>query len=357
MKLHFCLPIVAGLLSLLITHSTAAQETKHGTVVTEHLASTVLQGTITGLNSNRTIKIYLPPGYAASSKAYPVVYYFHSINWSADKLFEDGNLVNLLERGFAHEVAKEFIFVAADYSTPTLGCWYENSPATGRWLDFTVKERVPFIDAHFRTLPQRESRGVAGDFVGGRGALISAMLYPDIFSVVYALHPVATGTGSLPMTARTNWQKIHDAKTLVDLDNEPFARPFVSICQAFLPNPSRPPFFCDFMVERENGQLKVNLENTKKLKKGFLLDQMLDEYATNLRTLRGIAFDWARYDSNQDHVYSNQSFTRKLDDLGVEQEAEEYNGDPWNKNWTENGRFYTRLLPFFNRHLVFEKSD
>ena len=145
-----------------------------------------------------------------------------------------------------------------------------------------MKELVPFIDAHFHTLRQRESRGVAGDFVGGRGALITAMMYPDIFSVVYALHPVATGTGWIPMTAKTNWQKIHEAKSLAELDAEPFARPFVSICQAFLPNLSRPPFYCDFMVERENGQLKVNLENTKKLKHGFLLDQMLDEYATNL---------------------------------------------------------------------------
>ena len=58
----------------------------------------------------------------------------------------------------------------------------------------------------------------------------------------------------------------------------------------------------------------------------------------------------------QDHVYSNQSFTRKLDDLGIEHEAEEYRGDPWNQNWTENGRFYTRVLPFLNRYLVFLKS-
>ena len=82
MKSYFRPSIIAALLLLLNVHSTAAQETTHGTVVTEHLTSTVLQGTITGVDPNRTIKIYLPPGYAASNKAYPVVYYLHSINWN-----------------------------------------------------------------------------------------------------------------------------------------------------------------------------------------------------------------------------------------------------------------------------------
>jgi len=84
---------------------------------------------------------------------------------------------------------------------------------------------------------------------------------------------------------------------------------------------------------------------------------MLPESAANLRTMRGIAFDWARYDSNQDHVLAARAFSIKLDDLGVEHEAEEYRGDPFHTVWKENGRFYTRALPFFERHLVFEEKN
>jgi hypothetical protein len=69
--------------------------------------------------------------------------------------------------------------------------------------------------------------------------------------------------------------------------------------------------------------------------------------------MRGLGFDWARYDPNYDHVYANQQFTLKLDELGVEHEAEEYRGDPWSNNITDYGRFYTRVLPFLSRHLVF----
>jgi hypothetical protein len=51
-------------------------------------------------------------------------------------------------------------------------------------------------------------------------------------------------------------------------------------------------------------------------------------------------------------VISNREFSRKLEDLGVEHEAEEYRGDPWNRTWTEDGRFAERVLPFLRKHLA-----
>jgi Putative esterase len=327
-----------------------AAQTKHGTVVTEHLASVALRDTRTGLDPNRTVKVYLPPDYATTGHSYPVVYYFTS---NAPQLFAEGRVVTLLERGFANDVVKPFILVAADYSSPTLGSWFENSTTTGHWLDFTVEELVPFIDGHFRTIRHRDSRGLAGDFLGGYGALKFAMLYPDLFSVVYAMHPVGTGTGVVPGHTRPDWRNIHQAKSFADLDPNGYSRPFVAMAQAYLPNPSRPPFYADFMVEMENGEPMVNMENVKTLQSRFLLDQMLPAKSANLKRMRAIGFDWARYDPNPDHVYANQTFTRKLDELGIEHDAEEYRGDPWSRNWTDDGRFYTRALPFFERHLVF----
>jgi hypothetical protein len=192
--------------------------------------------------------------------------------------------------------------------------------------------------------------------LGGYGALKFALLYPNLFSVVYALHPVATGTGLVPMNSLANWRRMHEAKSRDDLKGDGFSLIFLSMAQAFLPNPDRPPFYCDFMVEMENGELKPDLEHTRKLAAAFLLDHMLPEKAGNLRQMRGIKFDWARYDSNQDHVYSNQVFTRKLEEFGIEHEAEEYRGSPGSKNWTDDGRVYCELLPFFNRHLVFQPA-
>lgn len=333
----------------------AATELPHGSVLTEHLNSTVLRDNRVGLDPNRMVKVYLPPGYASSGRAYPVLYFFHSLNWSPARMFEDGNLERLLERAFAEGVIREFILVAADYSTTGLGSLYENSPTSGRWRDFTTEELVPFIDGKFRTLRQRESRGVAGDFMGGRGALELAMRRADLFGSVYALHPVATGTGMMPMNyLDVDWRKIAQAKTSAELAGAGRSQIFVLVSQAFLPNPDRPPFYCDFPVEMVDGQPRLDPEKNRRMQRGFLLEESLDECAANLRSLRGIAFDWGRYDLTTAHVFANQVFSRKLDDLGVEHEAEEYRGNPWDKTWTPDGRYYTRLLPFFARHLVFE---
>ena len=330
---------------------------KRGTVVTQILPSTILRENRVGLDVNRRIQVYLPPDYATSGKAYPVVYYCHSIFWNNQKLFADGKLVNLLDRGITNGVTQGFILVAADYSTPTTGSVYENSPVSGRWLDFTAQELVPFVDQRYRTLRHRDSRAVTGDFMGGRGALKLAMVHADLFSVVYALHPVATGNGDLPWTSLAiDWPSIHRAKSYTDVSESGPTRLFVTISQAFLPNLNRPPFYCDFFIEPQNGELKLHPENMRKTKQGFHLEETLDESVANLRRLRGLGFDWGHFDPTPAHVLANRTFSRKLEDLGIEHEAEEYRGDPWNRTWTDEGRFYSRLLPFLNRHLVFKAS-
>ena len=56
-----------------------------GTVVTEHFVSEILKDNKIGIELKRSISVYLPPGYHHSKKTYPVIYYFHSINWSRRK--------------------------------------------------------------------------------------------------------------------------------------------------------------------------------------------------------------------------------------------------------------------------------
>ncbi|PZR38583.1 MAG: hypothetical protein DI538_09325 [Azospira oryzae] len=336
--------------------ATAAIELKQGKVIDEHLVSTILKENRIGLNPDRKVKIYLPPGYSSSTKSYPVIYYLHSLGSSAEQLFADGKLTQVMERAFNSGVINEVIIVAADYSSPTIGSLFENSVVSGRWLDFIVKELVPFIDNTFRTLRTKDSRALAGDFIGGRGALKLAMTHSETFSMVYALHPVATGMGYTPWTdLQLDWQKIYQARTFDEIGNDFRSRIFVAVSQAFVPDINHPPFYGKLFVEQVNGQFRLNTENMMKAKAGFHLEETLNESVTHLKAVH-IAFDWGRFDSNQDHVYSNQTFSRKLRDLGIEHEAEEYNGDPWSKNWTADGRVYTRMLPFFASHLVFDEK-
>ena len=69
---------------------------------------------------------------------------------------------------------------------------------------------------------------------------------------------------------------------------------------------------------------------------------MIGKYADNLKSLRALRFDWARNDGNQDHVYSNEAFTHKLNEFGIPHEAEEYNGVWGTGNWGVDGRVIQR---------------
>lgn len=329
------------------------EQSAHGTVVDATFVSEILRDNRIGLDPARHGKVYLPPSYAISTRRYPVVYFCHNFFWSPGQTFADGNMQRLLETGFAAGTVPEFIMVVADYTSPTTGSFYENSPTSGRWLDYTVDEVVPFIDRTYRTIPHRDSRAVVGDFFGGRGALILAMKHADVFGSSYALHPVAVGGGDLPMEALgIDWHNIHAANSFADIRPGGRERIFLTISQGFLPNPDRPPFYCDWPVELRNGEPALAPENLRRLQRGFHLEEQLEAAADSLRSLRGLALDWGRFDPTQAHVVSSRRFSRMLTDLGIPHAAEEYAGGPGDQTWTEDGRFATRVLPFLARHLA-----
>jgi hypothetical protein len=98
---------------------------------------------------------------------------------------------------------------------------------------------------------------------------------------------------------------------------------------------------------------RVDTGLTERLRASFFIESAVPQYAENLKSLRGLKFDWGRSDLNQDHVYANQALTHKLNEFGIPHEAEEYNGVWGNKTWGDDFRIYNEVLPFFHKHLVF----
>jgi hypothetical protein len=309
-----------------------------------------------GISSVRKMIVYLPAGYDGSSKRYPVIYFLPDPTQSYRADFDKRDAKGLFDRAIAASVIDKFILVSVDMTTP-LGCsWYLNSPVTGNWEDFMIEELVPYIDANFRTLPRRESRGIAGDRMGGYGAIRLAMRHSEVFGSVYALHPVGTGSGVQIMYSRPNWDLLSSARSIDDLKADGFSMIFTSIFQAHLPNPDRPPLFVDLPAHRVGDHLVIDSTLTERLRNSFFLESMIPQYADNLKSLRGLKFDWGRSDPNQDHVYANQALTHKLNEFGVPHEAEEYNGGWGDRTWGDSGRVYTEVLPFFQRYLVFDRN-
>lgn len=318
------------------------------------VASKAFDGNKLGISGQRRVRVYLPDGYEASGRRYPVIYYLHNIFEDERAAFDQHDLRGLLDRAIKAGTIPPVIVVAADFSTPLGGSIYANSPVTGNWRDFMVKDLVPWTDGRFRTLASRDSRGLAGDRMGGHGAIAFGMRHPDVFGAVYALHPVGTGLGLQTMSSRPNFDLLQGAKSLDDLKADPFSQLFTAIYQAHLPNPAKPPLYVDPPARKVDGKLIIDAALTEKLIDSFALERSVGRYADNLRTLRGFKFDWTRGDPNPDHVVSNQAFSRLLTEYDVPHEAEEYVGGWGDRTWGETGRVRTDLLPFFAQTLMFE---
>jgi hypothetical protein len=332
-------------------------ETAKSQVVDRELTSKNFAGNRVGVSPVRKMMIYLPTGYDGSTKRYPVIYFLPTPFESYRVPFDKKNAQGLFDRAIAAEVIDKFILVCVDMTTPLGSSWYVNSPVTGNWEDFMIQELVPYIDANLRTLPNRNSRGIAGDFMGGYGAVRFGMKYPDVFGSVYALHPVGTGSGLKIMDSLPDWDLLANAKSLDDVKKDGASQIFTTIFQAHLPNVDKPPLFIDLSARRVDGQLVIDSKLMERLRNNFFLESMIPQYADNLKSLRGLKIDWSRSDLNQDHVYSNQALTHKLNEFGIVHEAEEYNGAWGEPNWGEDGRIYTDVLPFFRRHLIFEAES
>ena len=317
------------------------------------LSSTRFDGNKLGISPMRGVTVYLPPDYDMPGKRFPVIYFLNNMNETETAPFATHDAKSLLDTAIASGTIGSVIVVTADFSTPMGSSWYVNSPVTGNWQDFMVEELVPYIDNHYRTLSSRESRGMAGDRMGGYGAIRFGMTHPDVFGSVYALHPVGTGTGVQPMHGRPDWDRLQAAKSLAEFDNDLFGRIFLSIYQAHVPNPDKPPLYVDLPGRKDSGTLTVDAPQTARLIRNFLLVNQLPGHAGNLKRLRAFKFDWGRNDSNYDHVIANQAFARMLDEYGVTYEAEEYRAWWGEKTWGPDGRVMTDMLPFFAKNLTF----
>src|SRR4051812_9723383 len=143
------------------------------TVELPELPSAVLADNPLGDPATRAVPIILPPGYATSTRRYPVIVVLAGFTGKGLSLLNEDpwqpNLAERLDRLYAGGMP-HVIIVLPDCFTRYGGSQYLNSGATGRYEDYLLAEVIPFVDAHYRTIPTPERRAVAGKSSGGYGA-------------------------------------------------------------------------------------------------------------------------------------------------------------------------------------------
>ena len=331
------------------------QETK-GKVVVDRLYSTALENPA-GNNPTRRVTVYLPPDYAKNKQHYPVIYYLHGFTWNDSLAIAFDQFDKVLDKAIATGKIKPVIVVIPNQYTLYRGSWYTNSTLTGNWADFTGIDLVAFVDKKYRTLPNSESRGVAGHSMGGQGAIKMGMLFPEVFSSVYAMSPAHMGTLTEEFGVRGNVHKrineISSQEQLTTGYAEFLPNVLVSMGRAYSPNLDNPPYYMDFPYEYINDSLIVNYDVIEKWKKKSAVG-MVDDHVEDLKKLRALKLDWGRNEDNNLIPNTCLEFSKKLENLVINHYAEVYIGDHTNRLWTHDGRALNAMLPFFNTYLSFE---
>jgi enterochelin esterase-like enzyme len=345
--------IVAIFLTLACRFAVASGE---GIVIERQIRSESLRQNKIGTDVMRRMAIYLPPGYETSEQRYPVIYMLPSPIGSYRADFDRHDAAKVFDRAISKGILPPCIIVVADFTTPLGPSWYVNSPVTGNWDDFAVRELVPYMDASFRTLARSSSRAILGDFIGAYGALRLGMLHPDVFGIVYAMHPVGTGSGVQVMTSRPDWALLQSATSMDQVKGPGFSALFLSMFQAFLPDIGRAPLYADLPVEASTGSSDVDARRMLTLRSHFFIAELVPQNLSHLAALRALKMDWPRNDSIYDHVYANQALTHLLNEYGIEHEAEEFNGMGDDPYWGKNPRMLTDVLPFLAEHLQVDQK-
>ena len=153
------------------------------------ISSAVLAGNALGDPAERPLWVYVPPGYADDSgRRYPSVYVLqgytgHVAMWANRSAYRLP-FPEAADALFASAGAPPCIVVYVDAWTAYGGSQFVDSPGTGRYHTYLCDEVVPFVDAHYRTVPEAGHRGVQGKSSGGFGAMITPMLRPDLFGAM-----------------------------------------------------------------------------------------------------------------------------------------------------------------------------
>jgi len=326
----------------------ACSQNASGTLVTKVVHATYLQNS-GGENPDRRISVYLPPNYDKSKQRYPVIYYLHGF-MGTDSI--SPNMKNILDGAIARNKIRPYILVIADNYTLFSGSFYSNSVLTGNWSDFEAKELVAYTDNNFRTIANRNGRGIGGHSMGGYGALKIAMLYPDVFSCVYALSPGLLAFVKEFGPNSDSFKQLAAIRTKEELDKTYYPRVIAACARAWSPNLNKPPFYIDLPFNYIGDSLVVDTAVYEKWRANMPV-YMVDKYASNLKRLKAIKLDWGRNDASRFPVQCGM-FSQELENHGIEHYAEEYIGTHVNKIWTTDGRVLDEMLPFFNDNLQFE---
>jgi S-formylglutathione hydrolase FrmB len=139
----------------------------------------------------RPVWVYTPPGYDESAeRRYPTIYLIQGLTGQLDMWRNRAAFSSTTPEdvdALIVEGCPPTIVVYVDAWTSLGGSQFLDSPAIGRYHTYLCDEVVPWVDSGYRTIADRDHRAIAGKSSGGYGAMVTAMLRPELFGA-FATH-------------------------------------------------------------------------------------------------------------------------------------------------------------------------
>src|SRR5271155_5470937 len=314
------------------------------TVVHIRVHGTALEGNLEGNAVDRDVIVFLPPSYQKDKhRRYPVVYALHGFSIGAEQWTHEIHVPQTIEGAFS-EGAKEMIVVLPDSKTVHNGSMYSSSVTTGDFEKFTSHDVVAYMDTHYRTIPDRLSRGLIGHSMGGYGAIRIGMKHSDVFGSLYIMSPCCLSPR--PAVNPEIAKSLEAVKTPADSASLPFfARATLASAAAWSPNPKNPPLYLDLATEEGAPQSDVLAKWAANAPLAFI-----DQYVGSLRRYRAISIDVGDQDGLR---VDTAKLHEVLDKYGITNSFEVYSGTHTSK---VADRFQNHVLPFFGQTLCFQAS-
>lgn len=300
-------------------------------------SSQVLQGNPWGDPVERSLGVYLPPGYSEDASPYVSLWdlaaYTNAgpghLNWKN----HGENLPQRLDRLIGSGVMEPAVVVIPDCYTSLGGNQYVNSASVGHYADYLVEELVSLVSTRVNVVDDRDGRGLFGKSSGGYGALYHAMKYPETWGAA-ASHAGDMGfdllfRGEFPIACSVLAAFKGDFETFIRAfwsKNRPNGRDFTALMMlamaaSYDPDPEqkariRLPFdlhTCELDEARWARWLAFDPLN------------LLEDHADALRSLHGLYIDVGMYD--QYHIqYGTRRFVSRLQEMEIEHEYAEFEG-------------------------------
>jgi S-formylglutathione hydrolase FrmB len=213
---------------------------------------------------------------------------------------------------------------------------------TGDWEAFVAEELVAYIDANYRTVPERESRGLAGHSMGGYGTIRIGMKRPDVFAAVYVMSACCMPAELDPEPSR--YRSAASIETMEELQAAGFlTKAAFASAAAWSANPHNPPFYLDLPVQ--DGVVQPDVVARQAANAIFAT---IHQYIPELRSLEAIALDCGAQDGLADDT---RELSRILEWYDIDHTSDIY--APGDHVSHVDGQVERRVLPFFAQQLRF----